>query len=147
MSREYSDFGNVHTAEAVRTSTLCDRRDRYEILTTHPWARYNQSKTKAKFQLIVQMVQKKKHTSLSDSFLMCSIVCMCACVCVCMSLCEPNARDCKCVFSFYFFYIFGVAPLLAFYLFIFFVCYSRAFCIPTPYDPVCTRKKCAWIFI
>lgn len=66
-----------HTQGSERT--LCDRRDRYKILT--PCARYNHSKTKAKFQLIVQMVQK----NISDSWLMCSIVVR-AYVCVCILL-------------------------------------------------------------
>lgn len=101
-----------HTQGSERT--LCDRRDRYKILT--PCARYNHSKTKAKFQLIVQMVQK----NISDSWLMCSIVVRAyVCVCILLWMCVYSV----CVVFFCVIYYFFFLPLLSsVYLFIFYTC-------------------------
>lgn len=84
---------------------------------------------------------------------------LCMRICVCVWVCVNRTRGivnvCFYFMLFYFFYIFGVAPLFAFYLFIFFslpfavLCGTLARVLYTYSIRSCvhTKKKCAWIFI
>lgn len=114
--------------------TLCDRRDRYKILT--PCARYNHSKTKAKFQLIVQMVHKKKHLWFFPRVFYSD-----ARVCLCVRALLLNV----CLF---FLFIFFFLPLLSFGLFI--CCVFLHLChrmVPTDtMILVCTKNTLKFFF-